>query len=99
MSRISASSTSRPISSETGSGRFVGGWADAGCAGAALAPANSPVLARARPQNVDLAGELVTAPGDRADQVALRPEGLAQHRNLGLQVVLLDDPTGPDASH
>ena len=89
--RISSRSSSRPISSETGSGRLVGGSIAAGSAAA------SAGLVRARRHNADLAGKLVAASGDRADQLALRPEGGAQRRDLGLQAVLLDDPVGPDA--
>ena len=57
------------------------------------------VLVPTRRQNADLAGELVTPSRDRADQVAVRPEDLAQRHNLGLQIVFLDDPVGPDARH
>ena len=46
--------------------------------------------------NADLGGELVASPGHRLDQVAARPEGLAQTRNLALQPVFLDDPARPD---
>jgi hypothetical protein len=56
-------------------------------------------LVRARRQNADLAGELVTPPGDRVDQLALHPESGAQCRNLGVQIFLLDDPIGPHARH
>ena len=48
---------------------------------------------------VDLAGELVAAPGYGAHQVAVAGERLAQRRDLHLQVVLFDDPAGPDAAH
>jgi len=54
---------------------------------------------RARRQNVDLPGELVAASGDRADQLALRPEGGAQGRNLGCQTIFFDDPARPHARH
>ena len=50
-------------------------------------------------RGADFAGELVAPSGDRADQFALRPEGGAQRRNLGLQGVLLDDPVRPDTGH
>jgi hypothetical protein len=56
-------------------------------------------LVRARRQKADLARELVTASGDRADQGALRSEGGAQRRNVRLQIVFLDDPVGPHARH
>ena len=41
-------------------------------------------VVRARRQEADLAGELVTASGDRTDQGALRSQGLAQCHNVGL---------------
>ncbi|HEV7995173.1 MAG TPA: hypothetical protein VGP52_02825 [Stellaceae bacterium] len=56
-------------------------------------------LVRARRQDADLAGELVAASGDRADQLALRPKGGAQRRDMRLQIVFFDDPVGPDAAH
>jgi hypothetical protein len=56
-------------------------------------------LVRAPRQHADLAGKLVAASGDRADQIPLRPEGGAQRRDLGLQIVFLDDPVGPHARH
>ena len=56
-------------------------------------------LLRARRLDADLAGELVTASGDRPDQFPLRPEGRAQRRNLRLKGVLLHDPVRPDARH
>ena len=37
------------------------------------------------------AGELVASSGDRADQAAIRREGVAQCRDLDVQVVLFDD--------
>src|SRR5580692_7215636 len=37
--------------------------------------------------------------GDRADQLALRPENGAQHRDLGVQIFLLDHPIGPRAAY
>jgi hypothetical protein len=46
--------------------------------------ARTAALVRARRQKADLAGELVTASGHRADQGALRSEGLAQCHNVGL---------------
>ena len=52
--------------------------------------------ADACPELADLAGELVALPGHRLDQVAVRPEGLAQRPNLALQPVFLDDPARPD---
>jgi hypothetical protein len=54
-------------------------------------------LARARRHHMDLAGELVAASGDRADQLALRPEGSAQSCNLGCQTIVFDDPARPYA--
>jgi hypothetical protein len=56
-------------------------------------------LVRARRQDAGLAGELIAAAGDRADQLALCPESSAQRRNLGMQIFLLDDPVGPHARH
>src|SRR5258708_38971158 len=47
----------------------------------------------------DLAGELITAPGDRPDEIAVRAESGAQCRNLNLQIVLLDDAIRPYALH
>ena len=59
---------SRPISSETGSGRFVGGrdGVDVGLG----VPAGCPGIRPCR-DHADLAGELVARSGDRADQVAV----------------------------
>jgi hypothetical protein len=54
---------------------------------------------RARRDRADLPGELVAASANRADQVAIRSDGVAQRRDVGLQVVLLDDPVRPDAVH
>jgi hypothetical protein len=42
---------------------------------------------------------LVAATSDRADQVAVCPEGTAQRRNLRLKAVLLDNPVGPHTIH
>jgi GH15 family glucan-1,4-alpha-glucosidase len=47
----------------------------------------------------DLAGELITAPGDRPDEIPVRAESGAQCRNLNLQIVLLDDAIRPYALH
>ena len=94
--RISSNSTSRPISSETGSGRFVGGRDAAGRRRGR--PCNR-LRMRARRDRADLPGKLVAASGNRADQVAIRPEGAAQGRDLDVQTVLLDDPVRPDALH
>jgi hypothetical protein len=47
----------------------------------------------------DFAGELVTASGHGADQIAVRAEGRAQCRNLPLEIIFLDDPIGPHARH
>src|SRR5260370_35041626 len=54
---------------------------------------------RARRSDADLAGELITAPGDRPDEIAVRAESGAQCRNLNLQIVLLDDAIRPYALH
>jgi hypothetical protein len=56
-------------------------------------------LVWARRRNADLAGELVTPPSDRVDQLALRPESGTQRRNLDVQIFLLDDPVRPHARH
>ena len=48
--------------------------------------------AEARLELADLAGELIALPGNRLDQLAVRPEGLAQRRNLVLQPVFRPDP-------
>ena len=61
--------------------------------------ARAGALVRPRRQNTDLAGQLIAVSGDRADQLALRAKGGALRRNLGLQIVLLDDPVGPHARH
>ncbi|HTB47669.1 MAG TPA: hypothetical protein VK741_28885 [Acetobacteraceae bacterium] len=45
------------------------------------------------------AGELVAASGNGTDQIAIGPEDPAQCRDLGLQIILLDDPVRPDALH
>src|SRR5271165_1532601 len=44
----------------------------------------------------DLAGKLVASPGNCADQVAICREYPAQCRDLGWQIVLVDNPTWPD---
>jgi hypothetical protein len=54
---------------------------------------------RAHRDCADLPSELVAASGKRADQVAIRSEGVAQGRDLDLQAVLLDDPVRPDTVH
>lgn len=46
-----------------------------------------------------LTKELVAASRDRADQVAVRAQDGPQRRDVGLQVVFLDDPVGPYARH
>jgi hypothetical protein len=43
----------------------------------------------------DLPRELITPSGYRQDQVVIRPEGLAQRRDLVLQSVFFDDPARP----
>src|SRR6516164_2675872 len=48
------------------------------------------------PELADLAGELVTSPGNRPDQLAVRAKGFAQCGNLALQPVFFDDPVRPD---
>ena len=49
--------------------------------------------------DADLAGELIAASSNRADQLPLRSEGGAQRRNLDLEGVLLNDPVRPGARH
>ena len=46
-----------------------------------------------------LTNELVAASRDRADQIAVRPQGGSQRRDMGLQVVFLYDPAGPYPPH
>ena len=53
---------------------------------------------RARRDRADLPGKLVASSGNRADQVAVRSEGVAQGRDLDVQTALLDDPVRPDAA-
>ena len=45
---------------------------------------------------MDLTGELIAAPRDRSDEITVSPQCLAQCGDLGLKVVFLDDPIGPD---
>jgi hypothetical protein len=45
----------------------------------------------------DLGRKLVTAPGDRADQVAIHTKSGAQRRDLPLEIIFLDDPVGQRA--
>jgi hypothetical protein len=54
---------------------------------------------RARRERADLSGELVASSRNRADQVAIRSEGVAQGRDLEVQTVLLDNPVRPDSFH
>jgi len=54
---------------------------------------------RRRRGGADLSGELVSASSGRADQVAVRREHLAQCRDVDLQIILFDDPAGPNALH
>ena len=54
---------------------------------------------RPRRDRADLPGKLVASSGDRADQAALRSEGVAQGRDLEVQTVLLDNPVRPDSFH
>ena len=54
---------------------------------------------RARRQSTDFPGELVTASGDRADQVAFRAQGGAQGGNLRCQTVFFDDAARPHTRH
>ena len=54
---------------------------------------------RARRDRPDLPGELVASSGNRADQVAIRSEDVAQGRDLDVQTALLDDPVRPYALH
>ena len=43
----------------------------------------------------DLARELIATPGHCPDEVTIGAERLSKRRDLGLEVVLLDDPVGP----
>jgi len=47
----------------------------------------------------DLAGKLVTSPGNCADQVAIRAECPSQRGDLGWQIVFIANPVGPDTLH
>jgi hypothetical protein len=51
---------------------------------------NEVISMRARRERPDLPGELVASSRDRADQVAVRSEGVAQVGDLAMQAVLLD---------
>ena len=50
-------------------------------------------------QSQDLADELVAASGYRADHLAVAAQGGSQGRDVGLQIVFLDDPAGPYPCH
>ena len=50
-------------------------------------------------RHTDVADELVAAPGDGANEPPIGAEDLPQHRDLNLEVVLLDDAVGPDPTH
>ena len=50
-------------------------------------------------RHTDVARELVAAPGDGANEPAIGAEHLPQHRDLNLEVVLLDHAVGPDPTH
>jgi hypothetical protein len=54
---------------------------------------------RAGGWGIDPGGKLVTASGERTDQIAIRTESGTQSRNLQLQIIFLDDPIGPHAGH
>ena len=58
-----------------------------------------PLPFRSLRENPGFAGKLIASPGDRADQVTIRAEGLAQCHNLSLQIVLLNHPVRPHARH
>src|SRR5262245_43606639 len=49
--------------------------------------------------HTDVARELIAAPSDGADDPPIGAEDLPQHRDLNLEVVLLDDAVGPDPTH
>ena len=72
-SRTSRTDASRPINSDTGSGRLDTG--------------------------ADLTGELIATSRHRANQTAVDAERLAKRGDLGLEVVLFDDPVWPDPAH
>ena len=46
--------------------------------------------------NADLTSELVAAPGDGADELAIGAKGFAERDNLARQPVLFDDPALPN---
>jgi hypothetical protein len=50
---------------------------------------------RTRRDCADLAGKLLASSGNRADQIAIRSKCLPQCRDLGRQIVLIDDPVRP----
>jgi hypothetical protein len=93
--RISWNSTSRPISSGNRL-QQVRQWAGRG--GDLHGRPSNRLRMRARRDRADIPGELVASAGNRADQVAIRPEGVTQGRDLDVQTALLDDPLRPDAA-
>jgi hypothetical protein len=54
---------------------------------------------RARGEYADFTGELVAASDDGADQLLVGTERLAQCPNLGVKIILLDNPVRPDPRH
>jgi hypothetical protein len=67
-SRIASNSASRPISSETGSGRFVGRRGGTGTGTAVC----KRLRRRARPDRSNLPGKLAASSGDRGELTAMR---------------------------
>ncbi len=61
-------------------------------------PRNCPRIGPYR-DCADLAGKLVAAAGNRADQVTIGGEDPAQCRDLMLKAIILDDPIRPDTIH
>ena len=80
----SLSSASRPINSETRSGRFV---TRAGGGPRPWQPSHG-----FRP-------ELIAVSGHSPDEIAIGAKDLSEHGDLGRQVIFLDDPVRPDAAH
>ncbi len=50
-------------------------------------------------RRTDLARELIAASRHRPDQIAISAKHPSEHGDLGLKVVLLDNPVGPHAAH
>ena len=92
----SASGASRPIRSDAGAVRLVGGGGSRLCAtGAAIG------LGRPRlwvPWRRDVRDEAVAAAGNGLDEIAIRPQRLTQRRNLELKGVFPDRRPWPYAS-